>query len=428
VDSLNPAAATVAKNLRRSASTALGVVGLMVGVAVLPVTLAGSTNSGAAAPATVGTLLSTLPDPGTTPVDEFGYSVAASGNQVVVGAPSTNSRAGTASIYLKGTSGWSTTPTVTLQDPGATSGDGFGSSVAISGNIVVIGAIDAQGDGAAYIYVKSTSGYPTRPTKTLLDPAATALDWFGSSVAISGTQIVIGAFGTDSRSGAAYIYTKGASGWPKTPSAALSDPVATTSDSFGSSVAISGSTALIGAYNTTVGSELGAGTAYIYIRSSDSWPTTPSATLNDPAATAYDWFGSSVALSGSTAVIGAWGNTQFTGAAYIYTMSSGSWPTTPSTTLSDPGASVRDYFGESVGVSGKEVAVGAYGTSFNAGTTYLYAQGSGSWPTTPTTTLADPMTSGYDYFGYSVAVSKNVVVGGAFGANSGAGATCVFEA
>jgi hypothetical protein len=93
----------------------------------------------------------------------------------------------------------------------------------------------------------------------LNDPAA-ANDYFGSSVAVSGKTVVVGALGTNSGAGAAYIYVKAASGWPTTPTATLNDPAATSDDHFGYSVAVSGKTAVVGA----PGTNSFAGTAYIY--------------------------------------------------------------------------------------------------------------------------------------------------------------------
>jgi hypothetical protein len=102
----------------------------------------------------------------------------------------------------------------------------------------------ASASATASTSVRST------PTGTLLatlsDPAATAGDQFGNPVAVSGATAVIGAHGTSGYGGVAYIYVKGASGWPTKPTATLSDPAATTGDYFGSSVAVSGETAVVG--------------------------------------------------------------------------------------------------------------------------------------------------------------------------------------
>ena len=69
--------------------------------------------------------------------------------------------------------------------------------------------------------MKGASGWPKKPTITLADPAATANDSFGYSVAVSGETVVVGAIGTKSNAGAAYIYVEGTSGWPTTPTTTL---------------------------------------------------------------------------------------------------------------------------------------------------------------------------------------------------------------
>ena len=196
-----------------------------------------------------------------------------------------------------------------------TADDSFGSSVAVSEKTVVVGARSADsGTGAVYTYVKGVSGWPKKPAVTLTDPAATFGDEFGSFVAVSGKTVIVGAYGTDSVSGETYIYVEGTSGWPTTPTTKLTDPAATSYDIFGFSVAISDTTAVVGAYGTNTE----AGTAYIYVKDASGWPKKPTTALSDPAATAGDDFGSSVAVSGKTGVVGASGTNSAAGAAYIY--------------------------------------------------------------------------------------------------------------
>jgi len=95
---------------------------------------------------------------------------------------------------VKGAAGWPTTPTATLRDPAASASDGFGGSAAVSGTTMVIGGIGTNADaGAAYVYVKGAAGWPTTPTVTLQDPGANANDIFSDSVSVSEGQMVIGA-------------------------------------------------------------------------------------------------------------------------------------------------------------------------------------------------------------------------------------------
>lgn len=144
------------------------------------------------------------------PGDEFGFSVAVSGSTAVVGAYGTNSHGGAAYIYVRGASGWRKKPTATLSDPGPgreARGDVFGISVAVSGTAVVVGSAFARRHkGATYIYVRAANVWPTTPTVKLLDPAATGDDQFGLAVAVSGRTALIGAEGTNSSAGAAYLY------------------------------------------------------------------------------------------------------------------------------------------------------------------------------------------------------------------------------
>ena len=319
----------------------------------------------------------TLNDPAATLGDRFGDTVAVSGKTAVVSAPSTNVAAGAAYIYVKGASGWPTTPTTTLSDPAATQSDLFGASVAVSGTTVVVGAPDTNSNaGAAYIYVEGASGWPTTPTTTLSDPGAILGDAFGYSVGVSDTTVVVGApqYLGSPQAGVAYIYVKGASGWPTTSTATLSDPAATTDDEFGWSVAVWGpnTKVVVGAPGTS--SDIG--TAYIYQKGSALlWPMTPSATLSDPAATSGDSFGQSVAVSKKTVVVGAPNTDDIAGAAYVFVKADSVWPTTPTATLSDPAASANEAFGTSVAFSGNSAVVGAPAPppfTHMAGTAYIY--------------------------------------------------------
>jgi hypothetical protein len=281
----------------------------------------------------------------------------------------------------------------TLHDPApsTSSDDEYGSSMAVSGKTLVVGADGANAFlGLAHIYVKSASGWPKLPTTTLHDPAQTFHDLFGESVAVARKTVVVSAPGEGTSPGVVYIYVKDAAGWPTTPTVTLPNRAI--------SVAVSGTTIVVG----------GPYGAYIYAKGATGWPTTPTATLPDPAATP---FGSSVAVSGRTVVIGAQNS------AYIYVKGSAGWATTPTATLPDPAATP---FGSSVAVSGRTVVIGAQNSA------YIYVKGSAGWPTTPTATLPDPAAPPGDQFGGAVAVSGTTVIISAPGYNSSAGAAYVY--
>ncbi len=367
----------------------------------------------------IGALIATLSDPAATANDFFGTSVAVSGTTAVVGAYDTNSAQGTAYIYTKTTAGWSTTPAATLSDPAGAVDDVFGWSVAVSGTTAVIGA---PGANRTYFYTKKSTGWSTVPAVTLSDPNATG-GRFGESVAVSGTTAVVGAIGDNALRGAAYIYKKTANGWSKKPAATLSDPAATSYDYFGYSVAISGETAVVGGRVTNPPST-GQGAAYIYTKTTAGWSTIPAATLPDPAVTANDYFGYSVTVSGTTAVVGASGTNSDQGKAYIYTKTTAGWSTTPAATLSDPAARIDDGFGNSVAVSGTEAVVGSAGGN----TAYIYTKKTAGWSTNPAVTLSDPAATVDDYFGSSVAVSGKTTVVSAPETSSGQGTAYIYNA
>jgi hypothetical protein len=371
---------------------------------------------------TTGGLLFVLPNPGPSMGDYFGTSVAISGTRVVVGARYDDtgaSNAGSAYVYDL-TSSTPTVPVATLNNPNPAVLDLFGSSVAISGTRVVVGTpLDDTGEstaGSAYVYDLS-SGTPTVPVATLNNPGPAANDNFGTSVAISGTLVVVGAVADDtgaSNAGSAYVYDL-ASGTPTVPVATLNNPGPEASDSFGFSVAISGTRVVVGAREDGT---VDAGSAYVYDLSSGT-PTVPVATLNNPSPGFQDLFGTSVAISGTLVVVGTPlddTGASNAGSAYVYDLSSGT-PTVPIATLNKPGPGLGDNFGSSVAISGTWVVVGTplddTGAT-DAGSAYVYDLSSGT-PTVPVAILNNPSPAVGDQFGNSVAISgTRVVVGTQF--------------
>jgi hypothetical protein len=355
--------------------------------------------------------------------------VAVSGTTAVVGDPLYNSDEGGAYIYEKGASGWPTAPTFVLTDPEATADDEFGNAAAVSitGTTVVVGAVGANTlEGAVYIYEKGASGWSTTPTTTLTDPAATEDDSFGDSLAISrltAMTLVVGASGVNTNSGAAYIYVNSSSGWPTTPTTSIPDPTATADSLFGYSVAVSGPTVVVG----DPGANTEPGTAYIYLNGGSGWPTTPNVTLADPAATAGDVFGASVAVSKKTVLVGAIATKSGRGAAYIYLNGASGWPTAPTATLSDPADAAGEAFGF-VALQGTNAVVGAPGANNEAGLVYIYTDGRKGWSTVPSVTLSDPAATANDLFGISEAVQGNTLVVGAPGTDTEAGAAYIYKA
>jgi hypothetical protein len=235
--------------------------------------------------------------------DHVGASVAIAGSTAVVGADGTNSGTGAAYVFTRSGATWSQQAELTAA--GGAAGDDFGASVAIAGSAAVIGAPDftGSGTGAAYTFIHSATW--TQQAKLTAAAGATGDD-FGRSVAIAGSTAVAGADGTKSATGAAYVFVL-----PFQQARVAATGHAR--DYFGWSVAISGSTAVVGAYGTSKG----AGVAYVFVRSGTTW--SQQAELTNPGGAAADGFGYAVAVAGSTAVVGADGETNSaTGAAYLF--------------------------------------------------------------------------------------------------------------
>ena len=374
--------------------------------------------------------VATLNNPSPVDDDFFSYSVAISGTRVVVGAPSDDTgatNAGSAYVYDLG-SGTPTAPVASLNNPGPSTGDKFGTSVAISGRWMVVGAMwdktGARRSGSAYVY-DLASATPTVAVATLNNPNPAEDDYFGYSVAISGTRVVIGTPLNDTGgvdAGSAYVYDL-ASITPTVPVATLRNPGAFPGKSkangqFGSSVAISGGVVVVGVPNDS-GFNAYAGLAHVYDLDSGS-PTVPVARLNHPSPSQYDNFGSSVAISGIRVVVGilgdetdaqaaTYGQNANTGSAYVYEL--GNW-TVPIAILNNPGQSLGASFGYSVAISGTRVLVGSpYESVNNAGRAYVYDLNSGT-PTVPIVTMNNPSPVLEDRFGTSVSISGTRAVVG----------------
>jgi hypothetical protein len=324
--------------------------------------------------------------------DQFGWAVAISGSTIVVGAPLEDSNQAT----------------ITNADGSASPDNSAGNSGA-----VYVFKRDANGDWIQDAYLKASN--------------AEANDWFGVSVAISGSTIVVGAWSEDSNqttitnadslassnnsatdSGAVYVFKRDGNGdWIQ--DAYLKASNAEGGDGFGVSVAISGSTIVVGAYfedsnQTTItntdgsastdNSATDSGAVYVFKRDANGdW--IQDAYLKASNAEPNDYFGISVAISGSTLVVGAHGeasnqttitnadgsassnnSASNSGAVYVLKRdAAGDWIQDAYLKASNAGA--NDNFGTSVAISGSTLIVGANGEDSNQ-TTITNADGSAS--------------------------------------------------
>jgi FG-GAP repeat len=322
----------------------------------------------------------------------------------------------------------------------------FGYSVAIEGNLLVVGALETDiaenpNQGAVYLYQKDTSG-TWQFFKKLVASDGERADYFGSSVATDGNTIVVGSPYDNIRGrydqGSVYLFGRnqgGSNAWGEVKKLVASD--GTADEKFGSSVAVRGDTVVVGIASNS-GASRPEGSAYVFSRSrggTNAWGQTKKLVASDGEA--FDIFGRSVATDGNTVVIGALGDdigiNSGQGSAYIFERNAGglnAWGEVKKLTASD--GEKDDLFGSSVAINGNTVVVGAYNRVLaprpGQGSAYIFERNKGgthAWGEVKKLVDSDPR--GDDEFGNAVAIIDNVIVVGAPGWNSNRGAAYIFQ-
>jgi hypothetical protein len=197
----------------------------------------------------------------------FGVSVAISGDTVVAGALGDDSFSGSAYVFVRPMGGWagSLTENAKLTASDGAANEVFGTSTAISGSVVVAGAPDADGfSGSAYVFARPVGGWAGSLTENakLTASDGVAMESFGTSTAISGNVVVAGAaFGSS-----AYLFVEPVGGWvgSLTEDAELTASDGDPADQLGFSIAISGNTVVAGAPSDNVNPGDAAGSAYVF--------------------------------------------------------------------------------------------------------------------------------------------------------------------
>ncbi len=344
-----------------------------------------------------------------SPYDSLGYSVAISGDRIVVGAPAV------LAVYVfepDSTGDYAETTTLTADDAA-----GFGTSVAIEGDRVVVGA-PSEGDagtpnsGSAYVFDPDGNGDFVQTAKlTATHPAAN--DRFGTSVAVSGDRIVAGA--PDNDGGSAYVFARESNG-DYLQTDRLMATVAADGDSLGWSVAISGDRIVTGAHNADHGSS-NSGAAHVFEPDSNG-DFVQSATLTAEDADEFDQFGFSVAIDGERILVGAPRNDDTasnSGSVYAFApVTNGGYGQTDKLVATD--AADNDRFGTSVAVSSDRIVAGAAlddnENGNGAGSAYVFEPDTSGTFTQTDKLLANEFAPA-ERFGQSVATSGDRIVAGA---------------
>ena len=427
--------------------------------------------------------------------DVFGLSVAISGDTLVVGAIGEDSNAtgingdqgnnmmpdsGAVYVYTRSGTVWSQQAYIKASNTGG--GDGFGRSVAISGNTLVVGAhledsnaTGINGDqgnnsaldsGAVYVFTRSGTVWSQQAYIKASNTGGG--DGFGLSAAISDNTLVVGAIGEDSNatgidgdqsdnsmleSGAAYVFTRSGAVWSQ--QAYLKASNTGGGDFFGLSVVISDNTLMAGAIgedsNATgvngdqvSNSALDSGAVYAFIRSGTVW--SQQAYLKASNTGGGDEFGRSMAATGDTLVVGAHledsnatgidgDQDNFlandSGAAYAFIRSGTQWSQQAYIKASNTDGG--DEFGQSMAITGNTLVIGAHLEDSNAtgingdqdnflaidsGAAYGFGRNGTQW--SQQAYIKASNTGGGDQFGVSVTLSVNTLVAGAIGEDSNA--------
>lgn len=340
----------------------------------------------------------------------FGTRVAASAEYIVVSAPNfTDSVIG---VY-NATSG---ALVATLREP--TPSSNFGRTIAVAGQRVVVAVTSAfgQNTGGAILVYELGSATPSVPFAVLFNPAPSINSFFGSSIALAGDLLVVGAAGNDAGApdaGAVYLYDFG-SATPTIPVRTFNNPTPARGDQFGTAVAIDGQRIAV---TTKLPDGSTANSIYVYDLG-EATPGVPIATLNQPPGD-FDLFGETVAISGNRVVAGARHNDTgafLAGAAYVFDLTSPT-PSSPTLFLENPDPGDSEQFGFFVALSGDRLLVGSPGDDaggIRPGRAYLYDLASAT-PRTPVAILENPTPGVFDHFGIAGALVGDRAVIGAFG-------------
>ena len=343
--------------------------------------------------------------------DKFGFSMALDGDTALIGSGSgTGNHAygggggvGSAYILIRDGDIWSLQAKLTADDPAAD--DYFGVSVALSGDTALIGA-DRDDDagtnaGSAYVFIRNGTAWSLQ--KKLIANNTAAGDRFGSALALSGDTAFIGAARNGADPSSVYVFIRNNGIWTQ-----QQDELSTNVpyDRFGSSIALDGDTALIGApWNPNSSS----GSAYVFKHNGTLWTQQAELSTNVP----YDWFGNSVALSGDTALIGANGSY---GSVYVFVHNDETWALQQELTIEESTTDnqLRDSPHYAVALNGDTALIGAAGVDeygSDSGVVYVFIRSGTTWYQQSKLSAYDVAQG--DYFGRSVALSGSTVFIGA---------------
>jgi choice-of-anchor B domain-containing protein len=353
----------------------------------------------------------------------LGRAVVVGDGEILAGEPATTFRPGAVYVYREGDGAWQEVAALTA--PAAVRGDGFGSSLALAGNSLFV-----TSNAAIHVFTRGENGEWAHETSIAV-PADAADAGFGTALAAQGNWLLAGSPArsgfrgprsqASQRPGAVHVFRRDANGsWRA--QGVLTPPNSAVGDNFGAALAMVGGRALVGA----PGSEEGAGRVHTFHLSNDVW--THADQFQARGAAANDGFGTTVALEGELALVGAPAANGGAGMVVVFgrTTDNSSWIEQSRLVAFD--ASVPGRFGSALTTAGGDVWIGAPAPGgLLTGSTYRYTSRSGVSAFPSGEMLRPAETDPRDGFGETLAVRAGIAAIGAPGMDHNAGAVLVYR-
>lgn len=309
----------------------------------------------------------------------FGLAVAICGNHIVVGAPyDTASATGAAVVFVRNGSSWS--EQVTLVGSAVGFRDTFGFSVALEGDLLVVGAPhdDPAGPGFGFATVFRNSGKAWVEEAVLFASGSELADSFGWSVEIDAGRIVVGAPGENFETGAAYVFALDGTTWLEEARLAAVDGAS--GDAFGRSVSVLGDRIVVGAIRN-IDANATSGSVYVFRREGKSWLDEQKLSASD--APELIAFGLAVSMDGTSILVGAPNDDELginAGSAYVFRKDASEWIQQAKLTASD--TVTLDAFGGAAALRRNIAVIGRSGRNDEedrAGAAYLFKRHQDQW-------------------------------------------------
>lgn len=355
---------------------------------------------------------------GSALAQSFGGAVAVSGGEVFVAESQNAQHPGAVFVYRPGAEGWDQAHMLEASD--AEASDNFGTSLAVDGMTMLVGAPSAGEGGAAYVFTKT--GMNWAETARLSVPSATGDTPLGGSVALSGDIALLGQSSADSARGAVHVFMRQNGAW-QNGGMLMADGLMA-GDRFGGTVALSesGTTAYVGA--TRTGESTGA--VYVFDWADGAW--TQSAMIQGSNSEEGDRFGGSIATYGDDLLmVTSMRYQQMMGQGYVFMRDAETGEYSEVGRVAPFDGASRTLFGASLDFDGETLVVGAIGQDGFSGTTYVFEFDDETMTWTSSEKVAADELSRRGLFGMATAIDGDWMVAGASGAMSGAGLAYVFR-